>query len=44
MAGEQRAAFDWGIGSIHSVAFSPDGLTCAAGGENGRVVIWDVDS
>jgi hypothetical protein len=28
---------------LYSVAFAPDGLTCAAGGENGQVVIWDVD-
>ncbi len=42
--GQQLAAFDWGIGPIHSVAFAPDGLTCAAGGENGQVVVWDVDS
>jgi hypothetical protein len=28
---------------LYSVAFAPDGLTCAAGGENGRLVIWDVD-
>jgi WD40 repeat protein len=44
VGGEMRAAFDWGIGPIHSVAFSPDGLTCAAGGENGQVVVWDVDA
>lgn len=42
-SGRLVASFDWGIGPIHSVAFSPDGLTCAAGGENGQVVIWDVD-
>jgi WD40 repeat protein len=44
LAGEQRTVFDWGIGKIHSVEFAPDGLTCAAGGEKGQVVIWDVDT
>lgn len=37
------AAFDWRIGSVSTVAFAPDGLTCAAGGKGGQVVLWDVD-
>jgi WD40 repeat protein len=36
-------AFRWARKALHSVAFAPDGLTCAAGGENGRVVVWDVE-
>ena len=44
IVGHEIAAFDWGIGPIHSVAFAPDGLTCAAGGEKGQVVVWDVDN
>ncbi len=33
----------WGKKPLYSVAFAPDGLTCAAGSSNGRVVIWDVE-
>jgi WD40 repeat protein len=42
--GNELQRFHWSIGAVWSVAFAPDGLTCAAGGENGQVVIWDVDA
>lgn len=42
--GTQLARYNWGIALPLAVAFAPDGLTLAAGGADGRVVVWDVDA
>jgi WD40 repeat protein len=42
--GEAGASFDWKIGAITALCFAPDGLTCAAAGAKGDVVVWDVDA
>ena len=36
-------AFNWDIGRLRSVSFSPNGMLAAAGGDKGKIVIWDVD-
>lgn len=41
--GELLSTYDFGIGRLYSGAFAPDGLTCAAGGETGQIVVWDVE-
>ncbi|OWK43479.1 WD40 repeat domain-containing protein [Fimbriiglobus ruber] len=38
----ETARFAWNLGPLHSVAFAPDGLTCAAGAGHGQVLIWDL--
>jgi WD40 repeat protein len=42
-AWQRVARFTWDVGRLRSVAVSPDGALAAAGGDQGEVVIWDVD-
>jgi WD40 repeat protein len=39
----EQSRFDWGIGSLSCVGFSPDGLLAACGGSDGRILVWDWD-
>jgi hypothetical protein len=32
------------MGQLLSVAIAPDGMTAAAGGENGSVLVWDLEA
>lgn len=41
--GAVRQKFDFGTGKVYSAAVSPDGLTLALGGDEGRVTVVDLD-
>ena len=35
--------YNWDIGRVYCVTYAPDGLRLAAGGDLGRVVVWDAE-
>ena len=39
----EAVAYQWPVKPVAGLAFSPDGLKAAAGGEGGQFVVWDVD-
>lgn len=41
--GKERANYKWGVGRVYCVTYAPDGLRLAAGGDLGRVVVWDAE-
>ena len=40
---QRVARFTWKLGRLRAAAVSPDGVLAAAGGDNGEVIVWDVD-
>jgi WD40 repeat protein len=42
--GKPVRKFDWKLGHVGPVAFSPDGALAAAGSKTGQIVVWDVDA
>jgi WD40 repeat protein len=41
--GKPVSKFQWKLGEMKSVCFSPDGTLAAAGSAKGKIVVWDVD-
>jgi hypothetical protein len=41
--GEILTIWRWGLPRVHALAVAADGLTAAAGGTQGRVVMWDLE-
>jgi len=43
-SGREFASYEWPVGQVRTACFAHDGMRAAvAGGEPGRIVVWDVD-
>ena len=40
--GKQSGSYDFGVGRVTALALTPDGLQLAAGGEKGKICVFDV--
>jgi WD40 repeat protein len=41
--GRPRGGYNWKVGDVSALAFAPDGLTAAVGGNDGVIAVWDVE-
>ena len=41
--GETITVWKWGLSRLLALAVSPDGLTAAAGGHGGQLLLWDLE-
>jgi WD40 repeat protein len=39
----ELVGYRWPVGPVACLNFGPDGTLAAAGGERGRITVWDVD-
>lgn len=39
----ESAVFDWEIGKLLDLAFTPDGTVCAVAGDSGKILLFDVE-
>lgn len=42
-AWDQPKTYDWDIGKLLDLAFSPDGTVCAVASDSGKILLFDVD-
>jgi WD40 repeat protein len=40
---KESAAYKWKIGRVECIAYAPDGMKGAGGGNKGVIVVWDMD-